>query len=54
MTWREAIGFPKKGWPGEDPELIERNQDAVAMTLDSRYSPESVAKMRPQGRNDVV
>lgn len=36
MTWREAIGFPKKGWPaigfpkkgwlGEDPEWIERNQ----------------------------
>jgi hypothetical protein len=26
MTWREAIGFPKKGWLGEDPEWIERNQ----------------------------
>ena len=26
MTWREAIGFPKKDWPGEDPEWIEPNQ----------------------------
>jgi len=35
-------------------DLFDDDLDAVAMTLDSRYSPESVAKMWPQGRNDVL
>ena len=35
-------------------DLFDDDLDAVAVTLDSRYSRESVAKMWPKGRNDVL
>jgi hypothetical protein len=34
-------------------DLFDDDLDAVAVTLDSRYSRESVAKMWPRGSEDV-
>jgi integrase len=34
-------------------DLFDRDLDAVAVALDNRYSPESVAKMWPRGSGDV-
>jgi integrase len=36
-----------------DADLFDDDLDAVAVTLDSRYSREGVAKMWPQGNNDA-
>jgi len=34
-------------------DLFDDDLDAVAITLDSRYSREGVAKMWPNGKNDA-
>jgi integrase len=34
-------------------DLFDDDLDAVAVTLDSRYSREGVAKMWPNGKNDA-
>ena len=49
----DARAHVGKGHPRHLCDLFDDDLDAVAVTLDSRYSRESVAKMWPRGSGDI-